>query len=141
MEDTVKRNIWTILTLLVLLSLVAACGGATAPEPAAEDPAAEEPAASADVEVVKVGALYPLTGPDAGWAGDPYIKSHQLAIDEINAAGGVQVGDESYDIKLVQVDSNELKSIDDASSRALEAITVDNVDFLMGSIRSEGQRR
>jgi branched-chain amino acid transport system substrate-binding protein len=41
------------------------------------------------VGIIKVGALYPLTGPDAGWAGDPYIKSHQLAIDEINAAGGI----------------------------------------------------
>ena len=47
-------------------------------------------ASDAAATVIKVGALYPLTGPDAGWAGEPYIKSHQLAIDEINADGGIQ---------------------------------------------------
>ncbi|UCC59733.1 MAG: ABC transporter substrate-binding protein, partial [Dehalococcoidia bacterium] len=40
-------------------------------------------------------------------------------------------------IKLVQVDSNELVSVEEASLAAEEAITVDNVDFLMGTIRSE----
>ena len=41
-------------------------------------------------DTIKIGALYPMTGDDAGWAGDPYIKAHQLAIDEINAAGGIK---------------------------------------------------
>jgi ABC-type sugar transport system substrate-binding protein len=81
--------------LMVAAMLLAACSSAT-PAPTQEQPA-QKPAATeapkseapAKVDVVKVGALYPLTGPDAGWAGDPYIKSHQLAIDEINAAGGI----------------------------------------------------
>jgi branched-chain amino acid transport system substrate-binding protein len=38
---------------------------------------------------------------------------------------------------LVEVDSNELVSVPDAASAAEEAITVDNVDVLMGTIRSE----
>ena len=63
---------------MVLIAALMIVGCSSSPE---EDAAA--------VEVIKVGALYPLTGPDAGWAGDPYIKSHQLAIDEINAAGGI----------------------------------------------------
>ena len=133
-----KRNIWTILTLLVLLSLVAACGGATAPEPAAEEPAAEEsaaeePAASADVEVVKVGALYPLTGPDAGWAGDPYVKSHQLAIDEINAAGGIEcLG--GAQLELIKGDSQGKAEAGNSEMERL--ITQEGVVAVMGSALS-----
>ncbi len=89
-----KQRMWVVLSLLLVVSLLAGCGGAS--EPAQPAPAAEATAATADqaagaaVDVIKVGALYPLTGADAGWAGDPYIKSHQLAIDEINAAGGIK---------------------------------------------------
>lgn len=84
--------------MLVMVLLLAACAAPAAEQPAApeapaaEAPAAEAPAAEAPAaagEVVKVGVLYPLTGPDAGWAGDPYVKSHQLAVDEINEAGGI----------------------------------------------------
>ncbi len=91
-----------IVSLLVILGLLlASCAApATPAAPAApaqpEAPAAPAkpeapaaPAAPAAGEVIKVGVLYPLTGPDAGWAGDPYVKSHQLAVDEINAAGGI----------------------------------------------------
>ncbi len=69
--------------------------------------------------------------------GEHHWLGATLAADEINAAGGIQVGNETYQIKLVQVDSNELVSVADAASAAERAITVDNVDFLMGTIRSE----
>lgn len=84
-----KKKLWMVLTFLLLLVLVAGCGQTTTDEPVA--PAASESTAEVSevVDVIKVGALYPLTGADAGWAGDPYIKSHQLAIDEINATGGI----------------------------------------------------
>ncbi|HSQ26716.1 MAG TPA: ABC transporter substrate-binding protein [Anaerolineales bacterium] len=82
--------------LLIVGLLLASCAAPAATEaPAApaqtEAPAAEAPEApeAASGDVIKVGVLYPLTGPDAGWAGDPYVKSHQLAVDEINAAGGI----------------------------------------------------
>ena len=72
-----KRSMWRFVALLVILAMtMTACGGG-----------AEE--AGPEGDVIKVGALYPLTGNDAGWAGDPYVKSHQMAIDEINAAGGI----------------------------------------------------
>ncbi|MCK5922049.1 MAG: ABC transporter substrate-binding protein, partial [Methylococcales bacterium] len=87
------------LLLLVILMMMVACTSSDKQEPDTQEPdaAADTTDAAQDantdenpsVDVVKVGVLYPLTGPDAGWAGDPYIKSHQLAIDEINAAGGI----------------------------------------------------
>src|SRR5512145_641403 len=84
-----------ILNLLLIATLLlAACVSSATPQAteAPQAPAATEAPSGTTgetVDVVKVGALYPLTGPDAGWAGEPYIKSHQLAIDEINAAGGI----------------------------------------------------
>lgn len=69
--------------LLVVAMLLTACSAATTE-------AVSEQATSGTAQVIKVGALYPMTGADAGWAGDPYIKSHQMAIDEINAAGGIK---------------------------------------------------
>ena len=82
---------------------------------------------------LKVGVI----GPMQFQMGEHHWMGATLAADEINAAGGIQVGEDSYDIVLVQVDSNELVSVADASSAAEEAISVDNVDVLMGTIRSE----
>ena len=82
---------------------------------------------------LKVGII----GPMQFQMGEHHWMGATLAADEINAAGGIQVGDDSYDIVLVQVDSNELVSVADASSAAEEAISVDNVDVLIGTIRSE----
>src|SRR4030042_3096786 len=83
---------------------------------------------------IKMGVI----GPMQFQFGKHHWMGATLAADEINAAGGVMVGDENYKIKLVQVDSNELVSPPDAATAAEKAITVDNVDFLMGTIRSEG---
>ncbi len=103
-----------VLLVACLIMTVAGCGGEEAKE-------------------IKIGVI----GPMQFQMGEHHWMGATLAADEINAAGGVQVGDETYQIKLVQVDSNELVSPPDAASAAERAITVDNVDFLMGTIRSE----
>jgi branched-chain amino acid transport system substrate-binding protein len=83
-----------LYTMLVVTMLLAACSPAapTAAPAAPAAPAASTaaPAAPAAGQVIKVGALYSMTGADAGWAGDSYIKSHQMAIDDINASGGIK---------------------------------------------------
>src|SRR5574341_2477928 len=84
------NGITVILTLLVGVSLVlSACGPApTAASPAAPvktEAATEAPAA----QVIKVGAMYPLTG-DLAKLGEENKDGLQLAIDEINAAGGIK---------------------------------------------------
>jgi branched-chain amino acid transport system substrate-binding protein len=82
---------------------------------------------------IKIGVI----GPMQFEMGKQHWEGATLAADEINAAGGVKVGDVSYQIKLVQVDSNELVSPADAASAAERAITDDKVGFLVGTIRSE----
>jgi branched-chain amino acid transport system substrate-binding protein len=69
--------------------------------------------------------------------GEHHWVGAQLAADEINDAGGIMVGSQAYGIELVKIDSNELVSVSDASSAVERAITVDEVDFLMGGIWSE----
>src|SRR5512136_2996161 len=83
-------------------------------------------------KVIKVGVI----GPMEYQMGKHHWMGATLAKDEINAAGGIKVGNSNYKIKLVQVDSNELASPTDAATAAERAITVDKVDFLMGTIRS-----
>jgi len=104
-----------VLLIACLIMTVAGCGGEEAKE-------------------IKIGVI----GPMQFQMGEHHWMGATLAADEINAAGGITVGDETYQIKLVQVDSNELVSPPDAASAAERAITVDKVDFLMGTIRSEG---
>ena len=86
--------------LLIFALLLAACGGDTAvEEPAVEEPVVEEPAAEEPAEepteepieepmTIYIGSLHPLTG---GLAADgiQMDAAIQMAIDEINAAGGI----------------------------------------------------
>ncbi len=78
-----------------------------------------------------------VAGPMQYNQGKHHWLGAQMAADEINKAGGIEVGQERYRIELVQVDTNEFSSIDDASAAVERAITVDNVDLIVGSIRTE----
>lgn len=109
------------VSLMVVVLLAVACA-----------PKAETPAAGA-ADVVKVGALYPLTGPDAGWAGEPYIKSHQLAIDEINAAGGIACLNGA---KLELVKGDTQGKAEAGNSEMERLITKEGVVAVMGSALS-----
>jgi len=60
-----------------------------------------------------------------------------LAAKEINDSGGITVGGKKYKIKLFKEDSNELMSVVDAVNAVERLITVRDVDFVMGTIRSE----
>ncbi|MFC1959302.1 ABC transporter substrate-binding protein [Chloroflexota bacterium] len=88
---------------------------------------------AAQDETIKVGALYPLTGPDAGWAGDPYILSHQMAIDEINAAGGIAcLG--GAQLELVKGDTEGMAEAGNSEMERL--ISQEGVVAVMGSALS-----
>ena len=124
-----------VILFTVLAMLVSACVPAETPTP--EEPAAteaEQPSPVVETEVIKVGALYPLTGPDAGWAGDPYIKSHQFAIDEINAAGGIEcLG--GAKLELVNGDTQSKAEVGNSEMERL--ITQEGVVAVMGSALSQ----
>lgn len=54
-------------------------------------------------DVISVGAVVPLTGRYAG-GGAQVQRGYQLAVDDINAAGGVMVGDTMIPLELMLLD-------------------------------------
>jgi len=124
-----------VLLVVSLIAMVVGCGGEeeATPTPASTVAPTTTATPTPAPKEFKVGVI----GPMQYQMGQHHWMGAQLAAEEINAAGGMKVGADTYLIKLVQVDSNELVSVTDASSAAEEAITVDNVDALMGTIRSE----
>lgn len=84
-------------------------------------------------EMIRIGVV----GPMAAMPGQHHWYGAALAAEEINEAGGIQVGDTTYMIEVVRVDTNELHSIPDAVSAVERAITADGVDFFVGGFRTE----
>ncbi len=115
MKTITKLGLALLIVCICLIPALAGCGG------------------EAEAKEIRVGVI----GPMLYQMGKQHWMGATLAADEINAAGGIKVGEDYYKIKLVQRDSNELLSPSDAASAAELAITVDKVDVLMGTIRSE----
>lgn len=133
-----------LLSLLLAMALLSACTStpeattgtgeeAATSVPAESGEAAGETAGEEAGGVIKVGALYPLTGADAGWAGDPYIKSHQMAIDEINAAGGISCLNGAK-LELVRGDTEGVA--EKGNSEMERLISEEGVVAVMGSALS-----
>src|SRR5262249_41965612 len=85
-------------------------------------------AASAE-NTIKIGFPMPLSGP-ASVYGVPLVKGAQMAVAEINAAGGVL----GRKLELLERDSKA--SADEAVRLARELIIKNNVDFLSGTLTS-----
>ena len=60
-----------------------------------------------------------------------------MAAEEINAKGGVQVGQKKMMIELVKADSNEFLNITDATNAMERLMTQNKVDFVVGGFRTE----
>ena len=84
-------------------------------------------------KTVKIGVV----GPMAFTQGEGHWNGASLAEEEINAKGGIKVGDEQLKIELIKADSNEFLSVPDATNAMELAITRNKADFLVGGFRSE----
>jgi branched-chain amino acid transport system substrate-binding protein len=60
-----------------------------------------------------------------------------MAAEEINAKGGIQVGNKKMKIQLIKADSNEFINVTDATNAMERLITRDKVDFIVGGFRTE----
>lgn len=139
-----KKLIALILSLVLVLSL-AACGGSAAPAeteaPKADAPAAEAPAAPAE-EVIVIGGVNDLTG-NRSVTGNAINNGVTLAIEEINAAGGIlgkQVKYVVYDNKNdVQETINAYTRLVDVD-KAASVITTDASGVFMGLIEVTSEK-
>jgi branched-chain amino acid transport system substrate-binding protein len=78
---------------------------------------------------VKIGYAISRTGPNAGGAAVTTIPNYDLWVKEVNAAGGLKLGDKRVPIEVVHYDD---RSSAEEAARALERlITQDNVDFIL----------
>jgi branched-chain amino acid transport system substrate-binding protein len=84
-------------------------------------------------KTIKIGVI----GPMKFVQGIGHWNGAVLARDEINARGGVKVGDKMMEIELVQADSNEFINVTDATNAMERLITQDKVNFVVGGFRSE----
>jgi len=82
---------------------------------------------------IKIGVI----GPMKFVQGIGHWNGALMAADEINAKGGIKVGDKKYKIKLIQADSNEFINVTDATNAMERLITSEKVDFVVGGFRTE----
>jgi branched-chain amino acid transport system substrate-binding protein len=82
---------------------------------------------------VKIAVL----GPMSFVQGENHWAGAELARDEINAAGGINLGGKKLKIDIVKVDTNEIQSVPDATNAMERAITRDKADYVIGGFRSE----
>jgi branched-chain amino acid transport system substrate-binding protein len=82
---------------------------------------------------IVLGASVQLTGPVAN-TGRYYRDAYQLAIDKINAAGGVKVGNESHKLALKLYDNQS--DVNLSVRQYTQLVSQDKVDFLLGPFAS-----
>jgi ABC-type branched-subunit amino acid transport system substrate-binding protein len=119
-------------SIAAIALLAVACGG-TAEEPAAEEPAAEEPATEEPVGLdgpVRIGVAADLTGPFTIY-GTSMARSAQIAVDEINAAGGI--GGQQVELIIEDTQTDVTVTVD----KARKLIESDGVQMVLGPIGSD----
>ncbi|MGU3586569.1 ABC transporter substrate-binding protein [Rhodococcus sp. C26F] len=87
---------------------------------------------SADDGVIRIAAIYPMTGSAAGW-GTTSIAALEQVIEDTNASGGVPVAGETYTIELDVFDDEQNPEV--AQARAREILD-DGYDFIWGPMGS-----
>ena len=108
-----------LAALALLASLVIACGGDAAPD-------AEEEMAEAVKPPFRIGVMESLTGPGETY-GNVSVQAKQMAVDEINAAGGIN----GRMIELIIEDSK--CSAQDAITAYNKLTDVDGVKIILGT--------
>jgi len=131
-----KRFIVPLLTAVMVVSIIfAGCmPGApvtpppVTPPPVTPPPVTPPPVTPPEVKVLKVAQLQPLSGWGAGY-GEPAKVGYTFAVEDINAAGGITVGGESYMLEIVEYDTAFDAVI--ASTVARRAIYEDEVSYMV----------
>ncbi|MGZ3534426.1 MAG: ABC transporter substrate-binding protein, partial [Thermodesulfobacteriota bacterium] len=82
---------------------------------------------------IKIGII----GPMKFVQGIGQWNGAMMAAEELNAKGGIQVGNKKMKIQLIQADSNEFLNVTDATNAMERLMTKDKVDFVLGGFRTE----
>ncbi|HSK27063.1 MAG TPA: ABC transporter substrate-binding protein [Jiangellales bacterium] len=128
--------LWRMVAVAGAASLVlAACGGDDGDDTAATDTASptseetEEAAAAEGDGTLTIGTLLPETG-NLAFLGPPEFAGVQLAVNEINEAGGV------LDNEVAKFDSDSGDATTDIASQSVQRLLGENVDAIIGAASS-----
>src|SRR5689334_10573615 len=115
-----------IAQLVVFSLFLAACGGKPAGAPPTGSTSGDSTASSTEI---KIGTVLPLTGAFAA-SGKYFQQGYEMAIQEANSAGGVDVGGKKLQASLSVLDDGSNAT----TSRSLveRLVTQDKVNVLLG---------
>ena len=88
---------------------------------------------AASAETLKIGAVATLSGGGTAW-GLAIKRGAEIAIDEVNKAGGLKVGDKAYNIELITYDDQYTGQ--GGKTAAERLVFQDKVKFIVGPIGS-----
>jgi branched-chain amino acid transport system substrate-binding protein len=83
-------------------------------------------------DVVKIGVAQPLSG-NLGALGQDLLNGAQMAVDEINAAGGVDIKGKKVNLAIVSADD---KGTNDAGDAAAHKLVDDGVEVAIADLNS-----
>lgn len=101
--------------IFVMIFSLAACNSTS------EKPANTKPAAGGNkdgVGTVNIGYTGPLSGP-AAFYGERTLNGVKMAAEEINSAGGIEVGGKKYNLNIVSLDDKYLPNEAGANAKRL----------------------
>ncbi|HEY7063562.1 MAG TPA: amino acid ABC transporter substrate-binding protein [Chloroflexota bacterium] len=125
------QSVFSALSVAMILALVA-CSSPQNTRPAAPAGGTGQQAASA--ETIKIGAVVPLTGRYAA-LGSQVRPGYEIAVDDVNAAGGVDVGGAKrmLELKIQDDESDPAKTVQRLESLA----SADKVVAYLGGAGSD----
>lgn len=133
-----KRKLFLFSALIMTFALLVGVIGCAPDEEEVTPPDEIDDEEIVDEEVEFDGEIkIAVTGPMANIGGEMMWWGAEMARDEINADGGVMVGDERYSISLIQVDTDEIIDPLGTVSAVENVIVAEDPDFLMGGYRTE----
>ncbi len=133
-----KKRIISMILMLTMAVGMTACGSSssgsesTEAETAEETDAAESEAEGDFVGTITLGMIGPMTGSLAVY-GTHVSNGVLMAIDEINAAGGVMLSDGAYELA---VSSKDDQGDSTECLNAMNALIADGIELVIGSATS-----
>ena len=122
-EFTMKKSIALIAAGLMMASVMTGCNST---------PANNNETGNNGEAVFKIGGIGPLTGAAASY-GNSVKQGAEIAIKEINEAGGVKVGDTTYMFDMTFADD---EATEDKAIQAYNSIMDEQVNAIMGCVTS-----
>jgi branched-chain amino acid transport system substrate-binding protein len=95
-------------------------------------------------ETLKIGFVGVTSGPDAAW-GTSNVRSMQTLADLWNAAGGVKIGDKTYDIDIVTFDDQAdpkvaIQGMEKMGTEGIHYVVGPNVDDTAAAVRPPAEK-